>query len=202
MVQSSEFVTSTVAVLFMPQFQPKSPVSAQALGEVLHRPTANMAPDGSVVITSHRDQVEVVLSGPKVDVRDVSGSADKTHEKIPSVLHGICRLLSDEAPRSFGINFVVSVPNENPSAWIGQKFLNKELNSIIQTPLESNIVSVIYNQSNKRATVRFEPGPESTVVVNFNASQEITKVPGEEEIATDIKSQRTALLDLLEALEI
>jgi hypothetical protein len=201
MVESLEFVASTVAVVYGPQFQPKSPVSAQALGEVLQRPTANLAPDGSVVITSHRDQVEVILSGPKVDFRDVSGSHEKSHEKIPSVLHGICPLVSDSSPISFGVNFIVSVPKDNPSAWIAQKFLNNELNSIIHTPLESAGVSLIYDQDGKRVIVRFDPGPDSSVMINFNASEEITKLPGHEQLATDIKSLRKALLDFLDALE-
>ena len=202
MVESLEFISSTVAVVYGPQFQPKAPVSAQAIAEFLQRPTANLAPDGSVVITSHRDQVEVLLSGPKVDVRDVSGSYEKTHEKIPNVLHGICRLVSDDFPISFGVNFVVLVPKDNPGGWIAQTFLNNELNSIIETPLESGGVSLIYDQYDKRVTVRFDPSPDSSVMVNFNASQEITNLPGQEQLATDIKSQRKAFLEFLDALEI
>ena len=202
MVQSLEFVASTVAVVYNPQFEPKSPVSAQAIGQFLQRPTVNLSPDGSVVITSHRDQVEVVLSANKVDFRDVSGRDERVYEKIPGVLHELCLLLSDDPPKSFGINFIVSVPKENPSAWIAQKFLTKDLNSFIQAPLESDTVSVIYKQSDKRVTVRFEPSPESTVIVNFNASEEVTKLPGQEEMATDIKFQQRALLDFLAALEI
>lgn len=72
MIEALEFVASTVAVVYAPHFQPNSPVSGQALAQFLNRPTANTAPDGSLVITSHRDQLEVLLTGPKVDVRDVS----------------------------------------------------------------------------------------------------------------------------------
>lgn len=201
MVESLEFIASTVAVVFGPQFQPKSPVSAQALGEFLHRPTANIAPDGSAVITSHRDQVEVVLSGPKVDFRDVSGSHEKTHEKIPSVLHGICRLISDDTPASLGVNFVALVPNENPSVWIAQKFLKNELSSITHSQLESTGVSLVYDQNDKRVTLRFDQGPDSSVIVNFNASQQINSIPEQDQIATDIKCLRKAFLDLLDVLD-
>jgi len=201
MVESLEFIASTVAIVYGPQFQPKSPVSAQDLGGFLHRPTANLAPDGSAVITSHRDQVEVVLSGPKIDVRDVSGSHEKTHEKIPRALHGICRLLSDDHPISFGVNFVALVPNDNPGSWIAKKFLNSELRSITHTPLESAGISLVYHQHDKRITLRFDPGPDSSVIVNFNANQEITNLPEQDQIAADIKSLRKALLDFLDALD-
>ena len=201
MVESLEFIASTVAVVYGPQFQPKSPVSAQALGEFLHRPTANTAPDGSAVITSHRDQLEVVLTGPKIDFRDVSGSPEKTHEKIPAVLHGICRLVSDDLPVSLGINFVALVPNESPSVWIAQKFLNSELSSITHTQLESAGISLVYDQYDKRITLRFDQGPDSSVVVNFNASQQLTNLPEQEQIATDIESLRDAFIDFLDALE-
>ena len=201
MVESLEFIASTVAVVFGPQFQPKSPVSAQALGEFLHRPTANMAPDGSAVITSHRDQLEVVLSGPKIDFRDVSGSSENTHEKIPSVVHGICSLLSDDIPVSFGVNFVALVPNESPSVWIAQKFLNDDLSSITHAPIESAGVTLVFDQLDKRITLRFDQAPDSSVIANFNASQQITNLPEAEQIATDIESLRKTFLDFLDALE-
>lgn len=200
MVESLDFVASTVAVVFGPEFQPKSPVPGQAMAAFLHRPTVSLSPDGSVVITSHRDQVEVVLSANKLDVRDVSGRDETAYEKIPKVLHGIRPLLSGEQPKLLGINFVVSVPQENPRSWIAQKFLAQDLKTIIQAQFDSNSVSVSYEQSGKRVTVRFDASPESALIVNFNASQDIDDLPAEEEMARDIKSQRKALLELLRAL--
>ena len=202
MVQSLDFVASTVAVLFGPEFQPKSPVPGQAIAEFMHRPTVNMSPEGAAVITSHRDQLEVVLAANKLDIRDVSGRGTTAHERIPRVVHGICPILSNDQPKTYGINFVVSMPKENPTGWIAQKFLRQNLNSIIEPPIESNGVSVAFDQSNKRITVQFQPSPDSTIMVNFNASQAISELPRQETLATDIESQLKTLLDLLAALEI
>ena len=202
MIEELEFVASTVAVVYAPHFQPKSPVSGQALSQFLNRPTANTAPDGSLVITSHRDQLEVLLTGPKVDVRDVSGTYENTHERIPSVVRGICRLVTDDSPISFGINFVILVPKQNPRGWIADRFLDRNLASTIDTPVESAGISLTYDQLGKRITVRFEPTPESSVMVNFNASEEITTLPEQERLATDIKALRASLLQFLDTLDI
>ena len=201
MIQSLDFVASTVAVLFGPEFQPKSPVPGQAISRFMHRPTLNISPEGAAVITSHRDQIEVVLAANKLDVRDVSGRDEIAHERITTVLHGISPILSDDKPRSYGINFVVSMPKDNPTRWIAEKFLSPGLKSIIESPIGSNSVSLTFEQARKRMTVRFDPGPESTIMVNFNASEEISELPGQQAMVTDIGAQHKTLLDFLAALE-
>jgi hypothetical protein len=201
MVDSLDFIASTVAILFGPEFQPKSPVPGQEIGKFMHRPILNISPEGATVLTSHRDQIEVLLAGNKLDVRDVSGRGNTAHERIPTVLHGICPIISNDKPRSYGINFVVSTPNDNPTGWIAERFLNQDLCSIVGSPIGSNGVSVVFERANKIITVRFDPGPESTIMVNFNASQVISELPKTQAMATDIEAQHGRLLKLLAALE-
>ena len=199
--ETLDYVASTVAVIFEPQPQASLSLNGEALARVMHLPTPNYAPDGSLVINSRRDQVEVALSPNKVDVRDVGLGTDN-NEKIPRILHGVWALLRPEGLRSFGINFVVSVPRENPGGWIAQTFLSQRLWEIIQLPYNSDAVRISYQRPDKRITIRFESGPDSTVIINFNASQEITDLPEREILEKDIAAQRAVLVSLLEALEI
>lgn len=118
------------------------------------------------------------------------------------MVHGICRLVTDDSPISLGVNFVVLVPKQNPRGWIADRFLNKDLASLIGTPLESAGISLIYDQLGKRITVRFEPTPESSVMVNFNASEEIATLPEQERLASDINALRASLLQFLDTLDI
>ena len=94
------------------------------------------------------------------------------------------------------------VPNESPSVWIAQKFLNNDLSSITHTPIESaGVISCPLINLDKRITLRFDQAPDSSVIANFNASQQITNLPEPEQIAKDIESLRKAFLDFLDALE-
>ena len=114
----------------------------------------------------------------------------------------MCDLLGADSPKSIGINFVVSVPKEDPRSWIGQRFFSSELEPILKGPPTSDTISVTYGRDNKVITVRFEARPDSTITVNFNASQEVNVLPEQEELATDIETQKDVLVELLKALEV
>ena len=202
MVESFDLLASTVALVFQPPLQPPVSISGQEMAKFLHMPSPGYSPDGSVAINSHRDQIEVFVSANKLDVRNLSGNFEKGYEKVPEVLHGMYNLLGADSPTSVGINFVLSVPKEEPQAWIGQSFLSEDIASIFKGSLASDMISVIYERDNKVITVRFEARPDSAITVNFNASQDVTALPGQEQIAADIATQRGILNELLEGLDV
>ena len=202
MVESLDLVTSTVATVFQPLLQLPVSFSGQEIAKFLHMPSPGYSPDGSPAIISHRDQIEVFLSPNKIDIHNVSGRFQRGYEKVPEVLHGMCDLLGADSPKSIGINFVVSVPKEDPTSWIGQRFFSSELEPILKGPPTSDTISVTYGRDNKVITVRFEARPDSTITVNFNASQEVNALPEQEELATDIETQKDVLVELLKALEV
>ena len=202
MVESFDLLASTVALVFQPPLQPPVSISGQEMAKFLHMPSPGYSPDGSVAINSHRDQIEVFVSANKLDVRNLSGNFEKGYEKVPEVLHGMYNLLGADSPTSVGINFVLSVPKEEPQAWIGQSFLSGDIASIFKGSLASDMISVIYERDNKVITVRFEARPDSAITVNFNASQDVTALPGQEQIAADIATQRGILNELLEGLDV
>ena len=195
-----DLVASTVALVFQSPLQPPVSFSGQDMVQFLHLPSPGYSPDGSLAINSHRDQIEVLLSANKLDVRNVSGDFEKGVQKVPDVMHGMCDLLDAHSPRSIGINFVLSVHKEEPRSWMAQRFLNGELASILQGPLGSDIISVIYGRGDKTITVRFEARPDSGITVNYNASEEVSVVPERDQLASDIQVQQSNLNELLEAL--
>jgi hypothetical protein len=202
MEESVELVVSTAAAVFEPPLQPSGPLSGQAMAKFLHMPSPGYSPDGSLAINSHRDQIEVFLLPSKIDVRNVSGNFEKGYEKVPEVLHGMCELLGADPPKSIGINFVVSVPKDDPEDWIGRRFLNEYLSSTLKVSPASDAISFNYERGNKVITVRFEARPESAITVNFNASEQVTTLPGQAELAVDAWDQWGIFSELLKALDV
>ena len=202
MLESFDLLASTVALVFQPPLQPPASISGQEMAKFLHMPSPGYSSDGSLAINSHRDQIEVFVSANKVDVRNLSGNFEKGYEKVPEVLYGMCNLLGAHSPTSVGINFVLSVPKEQPQAWIAQRFLSGDLASIFKGSLAGDTISVTYGMDNKVITVRFEARPDSAITVNFNASQEVAALPEQEQIAADIATQWGILNELLEGLDV
>ena len=201
-VHRLDLVASTVALVFQPPLQPPVPFSGQDMARFLHLPTPGYSADGSLAINSHRDQIEVLLSANKLDVRNVSGEFEKGVDRVPAVMHGMCEVLSAPAPKSFGVNFLLSVDKQDPRVWMAQTFLKEDLASVMQDSLGSDIVSVIYGRGKKIITVRFEVRPDSGITVNYNASEEVGELPGREQLAADIEVQEGNLRELLGALGI
>ena len=195
-----DLVVSTVAVIFESPLQPPASISSQDVGEFLRLPSLGYSPDGSLAINSHRDQIEVLLSANKLDVRNVSGEHDKGVERVPAAVHGMCELFSTSAPKSFGVNFIVSVEQSEPRSWMAETFLRGDLASVLEDSPGSDMLSFVYVRGVKTITVRFDVRPGFGINVNYNASEEISALPGREELGSDLDAQKANLDDLLRAL--
>ena len=198
--ESLDFIASTIAVLFEPTDLGPLPIDRRTLAEFMHMPNPSQSTDGSLVITSNRDQLEVGLYPGKVDVRDFSGTPNRDKPNVPSVLHGIWPILGAKNARSYGVNFVISVTQEDPVAWLAKTFLNERVGSIFPKPLRSDTVHVSFDQRDITTTVRFQAIPDGTIMTNFNASQDISELPDEEYLLNGIKDQNIVILELLRNL--
>ena len=200
--ESLEYIVSTVAVLFDNPAEGQFTLSREDVAQVIRIPTLSYPPDGSVVVQSHRDQVEVALVPGKVDVRDVSGYSDETPAKLSRILHGIWPLLRAGRAKSFGINFVASWESQDPKAWIGNRFLHPGLKGNLGEELSSDTVHLSFTRMAKAITIRFQAVGGSTLLSNFNASEDLMELPSPERVEEDMKSQRNLLVNLFDDLGI
>jgi hypothetical protein len=195
-----ELLTATVAVICDPGPPPETDL-VEAFRTLIRVPlNVSQTVDGSLIVASNRDQMEVSLSPNKVDVREVSGDAERAAEKIPRVLDGVFRMLSSPQTRSYGINFILESDlsgAEGATAWLGQTFLNESLSGKLDTTLSSDSVMLSFHQGSKVHTIRLQITDGTRVVVNSNASEAIASLPNEEKLKEELTSQYGFLMDVL-----
>ena len=190
----AELIVSTIAVVLDPPVPP-SPTSfrGDGLEAILRRPLNILPGPEGPIITSSREQVEVQLSPNKIDVRESSGDAAQAKSKIPRIIHGFLAILPAVEIQSYGINFILETNMERPHEWLGNNLLNPGLASEFETPLFSNLVTLLLDRPPKIWTVRFEDQPGDRLVVNFNSSEITGELPDQEKLGHEIGEQYEAL---------
>ncbi len=169
-----ETLVSTIAVVF-------PPVSELDLDEetvtALLKPPLNLSQsqDGATLFSSARTQLEVFLFPNKLNVREMSGDQVQAANKIPPVVHGFLDALDVNEPASFGINFLIEVPCDTPSNWIGRTFLAKSLSDSlgIETLIQSDHISVVFDRGPKVWTVRFISQKSERLRIDLNSSEQL-----------------------------
>lgn len=199
---TTEIEFSTVAVLLTGTMsQPGSIITGQQLNNVLKRPhSIGELPNSGMSITSSRDQIEIQMLPKKIDVRDLSGELGHAKEVVPRVLHEFLALLSNPTMLSFGINFILIHPVENPNEWLGQHLLASNLEELLNQRPTSNMVSISLRRPPKTMSVSFRPGEGASINVNFNSSEEATELPSRESLESQMQMQYEELFNMLQGL--
>ena len=200
-----EIIVSTIAVLLA--IPPTGPVQVgiaqDALVGILKRPlTVSDAPGGQTIISSNRDQIEVQLFPNKLDVRDVSGKAAEGRRKIPRVLTEFLALLANPTITSVGINFIVELPQAEPTQWLGTNLLDANLATRLGSQPTCNDVALVLNEPPKVLNVRFTAQGSDRLNVNFNASEVTQELPSPERLEQDLQEQFDRLHRLVKELEL
>ena len=197
-----ELLVSTIAVVFDPTHQP-SPISIPSdLTGILRQPV-NVSGDplGQLVLTSTRDQTELILSGNKIDVRDLSGKLDQGVAKIPRIVHELGALLGNPGLRSYGINFILELSKDDATNWLATNLLSPVVRESLEGQLSSNHINLTLHRPPKTLAIQLASSVVDKINVNFNASGEATELPSAEHLRQDMDDQYRTLIGLLEQLE-
>lgn len=173
-----EILTSTIAVVFPPLNNIE--LDEEMLTSCLESPVnVSQFPDGGTLISGARSQMEVVLHPNKVNVRELSGDRELGAKRIPKVVHSFLGFLNVEQPSSFGINYLLEIMCENPSEWVGGKFLAPGLSETFKpaSQLRSNNLDVVIERHPKLWTIRFQVRRNDRVQIDFNSSEELGDQP-------------------------
>ena len=187
---------STIAVITAPPPQPRS-IDQKDLQQVLTRPLAiGQSPEG-LVVSSQRDQIEVMVGGNKINVRDLSGEPRFSESKIPPILHFF---LGSSQITSYGVNFIITVPRVEPLQWMRDNILSPQISERTQKTLMGGAGTLKIAFEHKTWNIKLEPGEGDTINVDFNASEETQQLPDNARLCQELREQFDALLRFLNDL--
>lgn len=193
-----DIMMSTIAVITAPPAQPRS-MDQKDLQKVLTRPLAiGQSPEG-LLVSSQRDQIEVIAGGNKVNVRDLSGQPRFFESKIPPILRFF---LGSSQINSYGVNFIVVVPRVEPLQWMRDNILSSQISERTQKTLIGGAGTLKIAFEHKTWNIKLEPGEGDTINVDFNASEETQQLPDDARLCQELQEQFDALLQFLNDLRL
>ena len=194
---SIELFTTTIAVIFDPV--ESVPLSGELFQKIMRAPLkVSQGLDGSIMISSSRDQVEVSLLPNKLDVRVIGDEVSGAVTKVPEVLLDVVEeVLPPLTMRSYGINFLLeSNLEQDGTTWAGEMFLSESLREL-GPRLSSDSIKFSFGNPPKVQTVVLQINNMTRLIVNANASEQVNDLPSKERLGKDIASQYEFLRELL-----
>ena len=193
-----DLTMSTVAVLIEASSQ-STRVNQRELEGILNKPlTIGESPAG-LVVSSQRDQTDVIAGGNKINVRDLSGLPRFSECKIPQVLDYFFNLF--QAPIvSFGVNFLLTLKRTEPGQWIRDNMLSSQLADKLAKEILAGAVSIKLKAEPKICNIKLDPVDDKSIAIDFNAHEEATCLPGEARLRKELQEQYDALLRFLNDL--
>jgi len=191
-----DIMMSTIAVITAPPAQPRS-IDQKDLQQVLTRPLAiGQSPEG-LLVSSQRDQIEVIVGGNKINVRDLSGEPRFSQSKIPPTLHFF---LGPSQINSYGVNFTIAVPRVEPLQWLRDNILSPQISERTRKTLIGGAGALKIAVEHKTWNIKLESGEGDTINVDFNASEETQQLPDNGRLRQELQEQFDALLRFLNDL--
>lgn len=197
-IDSIYVIMSTIAVT---GDQPPSQVSLseKELESILKRPfTIGQSPAG-LVVSSQRDQIEIIAGGNKLNVRDLSGGVEFSESKIPTVLDFFIQK-SKYQVSSYGVNFIITVPCIEPGQWIRDNILALNISEKIGKTVYKGAAVLNITSGDKTWNIKLEPGESNTINVDFNASEATGQIPNQDRLREELQEQFDGLRQFLSDL--
>jgi len=191
-------MTSIAVVVQAPKRPPQ--LDQQRLQTLVRGPlTINQAISGEIVVSSQRDQIEAVAAGNKLNVKDMSGKIERIGDnQVPAVLK--CLLEGFATPVSaYGINFQLTVLRAEPTKWLQDHILSTEIAQKTKKPVTAASVTLTLQSPPKTWNITLKVDKQG-IAVDFNAHQEASELPDENELKQQMGRQYVELTDFLNQL--
>jgi hypothetical protein len=199
--ESIEVVMSTIAVLVELPDQTRR-IDERELKKHLRAPiTMGQLADGEGFVTSQRDQIEALVGGNRINVRDLSGRIEFSESKVPSVLHYFVES-SNSTVTAYGINFQVAVSHTSSSRWIIESILASDLSERLGREVIGGTASVKMSVPPKVLRLAISPMDDDRVNVDLNVHQETATLPDDGALREELQLQFNGLMQILNALEL
>ncbi len=171
-------------------------VNIKDLERFLYPPiTIGAGLEGSI-IGIQREQIEIVTTNVRTDVKDLSGQIGFTKSKIGKVLNDFVTNMELKV-NSYGINFVIRVPCEASGEWIVENILSSSISEKTNKKLVNGSAVISLEAGCKTWNIKFDSVDDKKLAVNFNASEKTTELPGADMLSGEQKTQWKLLLEFL-----
>ena len=196
---TEDLLGSAIAVVYDSLSTPGN-FSAETLRGFLRPPLYVNPSMDSFRVMSHRDQVEVLQSPYRTEVRDLSWNVEEASQKLPGVLTGVLGLLGDVNPRSYEIIFFFEqemTGGESPGDWLGQRFLRDELRGELGTGLSCDLMTLSYREGSKSYSIDVEVVGESRFMFRAYVSEPVDGLLSSDELRVHFGQERQNLISQL-----
>lgn len=196
--RSVEIVMSTIALLSLPSKEPDN-IDQKDLERVLTPPLLIGQSGPAVIISSQRDQIEVITVGNMLNVRDLSGRSDFSGSKVPDVLGFFCSL---STPRlsSYGVNFIIAIPRLEPEQWIRDNILAAQISIKTRKTVLGGNATLKIAAAPKTWNIKLESVRDNKISVDFSASEDTQEIPNPERLRQEMGEQFESMLRFLTEL--
>jgi len=179
----------------------QSTISQQEFEQILTPPLTIGQGSEGLLVSSQRDQIQVITGGNRTNVRDLSGRKTFSKNKIPAILHFFIDRFHLQVT-AYGINFVINVPCIEPVKWISDNIISTQVSQKTGKTLIGGIATVKVEAGQKIWNIKFEPSGDKMIKVDFNASEETQQLPNRQKLREELQEQYYALLEFIDDLEL
>lgn len=205
-IEDREIIYTSVVVVFdIEGARPR--LSVETLKKIIRPPLAiGMTGEPSItVVSSPRDQIDILLGQGRLQVRDNSGREPGKKPVSKIVLDTLMQLGGKH--RALGFNYGLAFrlrSGELPAQLIKDKMLNtKFLGSKIDTGFIGTSIKLQYPKGSKTCNLSLEPyeNPESERFhIDLNVHEDITTLPPHDALEKSFKIEYSDLMNLLASL--
>lgn len=171
-------------------------VNTKAFENLLCPPITVANSMAGMLISSQRDQIEILIANNKTDIRDLSGRKNFSSSKICKVVEYFISNFKLKIT-SYGVNFLLRVPHPEPGKWIVENVLSSGILEKTGKALVSGSGIVSLKSGRKTWNVGFESIDGNKIGINFNANEIKGELPGEVAIRKELKKQWDLLVKFL-----
>ena len=190
---------ATIAIITAPPQQ--SGINQQELEQILTPPlTIGQSPEG-LLVSSQKDQIQVITGGIKTNVQDLSGRKGFSRSKIPTILSFFVNRFALQVS-TYGVNFIINVPCIESVKWVGDNIISSQVSQKTKKTLIGGTATVKIAAGQKTWNIKFEPRGDKIINVDFNASEDTQQLPGQKRLREELQEQFQALLEFLNSLEL
>lgn len=189
---------STIAVVSQSPIQPIS-ISEGDLEGILKRPFTIGQGAAGILVSSQRDQIEVILGGNKINVRHLSESTEFSKSKIPDIIYFFMKQTKFDV-NTYGVNFMITVPCAKPGKWIRDNILSPDISKNIGKTLLEGAAHLKIQSNNKVWNIKLEPTGTGIINVDFNASESTVELPDQSRLKEELQEQFSGLKQFLDDL--
>ena len=151
-------------------------IDLKAFENLMSPPVTAAVTVSGTMISSQRDQIEIIIASNKTDFRDLSGKTDFSSSKIETVLKYFVEEFKIKA-NTLGINFILRVPQDEAQEWILNNILSSELSKKINKKLIGGTGNVSFKSGSKTWNIIFEVNEKNKIGINFNMTESIKQIP-------------------------